>query len=147
MFTHNIHFKRSDANHSCHQRMLLQLCLVIRPLKFKIKHPHPEQLIKKMIVRGLKPSTAVIKGCYSNCARWSDPFQLNTPLPNLTFRSRSAPVLFPFSSRSALASFWILAEQEREIFSSSLVLVYTSIFRTFIFRQINYKMMGLAKRL
>ena len=35
MFTHNIHFKRSDANHSCHQRMLLQLCLVIRPLKFK----------------------------------------------------------------------------------------------------------------
>ena len=67
MLTH-IHFKRSDANHSCHQRMLLQLCLVIRPLKFNIKHPPSQTINKKMIVRGLKPSTAVIKGCYSNCA-------------------------------------------------------------------------------
>ena len=47
MFTHNIHFKRSDANHSCHQRMLLQLCLVIRPLKFKIKHPPSRTINKK----------------------------------------------------------------------------------------------------
>ena len=35
------------------------------------------------ILRGLMPTTAAIKGCYSNCVWWSDPLslKLNTPHP------------------------------------------------------------------